>query len=243
MTSLSKSTPQLAAADELSPAQLQYFGRMAANISHELRNNLATINEIGGLISDLVAFSARGRPLDEARVGRLAEDVSRRVMAATAVCERLNSLAHAPDTALRTVEINAVTTLVATLMERQARVSNVTFELELSDPINIEVEPILLQLIVHLCLLWTTEHRPDSTISIHTGREDRLSAFIRFSGVNWKEFLESRSTALDQCLDALDATLECGDHDELLLLIPTMRATERDAMDQHPNEQKEGRTS
>ncbi len=54
-------------------AALAFFGRMAADISHELRNRFATISEKDGLLTDLLELSRRGRPTEPERLVSLAE--------------------------------------------------------------------------------------------------------------------------------------------------------------------------
>ena len=44
---------------------IAFFGAVTAGLSHELKNVLATINELSGLQDDLQLLARRGRPLDD----------------------------------------------------------------------------------------------------------------------------------------------------------------------------------
>jgi signal transduction histidine kinase len=215
--------------DEARQAELRYLGRMAASISHELRNNLATINEKNGLISDLIALAARGRPLDEARVGTLAGDVARRIKTATEVCDRLSRLAHSPDRAQRVVELGAQVELVTSLMQRQARVAKATIIFEPTASVNVEVEPVLLQLVVYECLSWAIDHTIDRTVQTSVGRRGRDRAFVQFSGASWGELIQPPSSMLRGALTMLGAELITGEPEgEALLILPTMKEENSD---------------
>jgi C4-dicarboxylate-specific signal transduction histidine kinase len=50
--------------DPIGDAGLQFFGRMSASISHELKNALAIIKENAGLLADYVAMMGKGTPID-----------------------------------------------------------------------------------------------------------------------------------------------------------------------------------
>ena len=54
--------------DIIAETGLQFFGRISASISHELKNVLAIINENAGLLEDLTSMADRGKPIDSARL-------------------------------------------------------------------------------------------------------------------------------------------------------------------------------
>ena len=48
--------------ENLTETSLQFFGRVSASISHELKNVLAIINENAGLLEDFTLMGDRGIP-------------------------------------------------------------------------------------------------------------------------------------------------------------------------------------
>jgi C4-dicarboxylate-specific signal transduction histidine kinase len=217
-----------ATADDLFAAQLRYIGHMTAVLTHELRNDLATINEKSGLIGDMVAMTARGRPLDEQRVGRIASDVARRVAEATTVCERLSRLAHAPDAALHTLELGALVALIATVLARPARVTKVTFELVPSTPVNVEAPPVLLHYVIYRCLLAAAEGLPGRAIEVAAAGEVRGTASVRFAGAGARLIAEQVDGIFARALAELGAELRAHDDDTAFLRVPTVRRAVRD---------------
>ena len=65
--------------DIMATEGLQFFGKMTASISHEIKNTLAIMNENAGLLEDLSILAERGRPLDLERVKRIAGQVTKQI--------------------------------------------------------------------------------------------------------------------------------------------------------------------
>lgn len=86
-------------------ADLLYFGKATASISHELKNVVAIINEAAGLLGDLTAAAQRGRPLEPERVLRISEEIGRNVKRAVETINRLNRFAHTVDEVERAVDV------------------------------------------------------------------------------------------------------------------------------------------
>ena len=62
--------------ESLTECGLQFFGKMTASISHEIKNVLAIINENAGLLGDLALLAERGVAIEPQRLN----DMSRTVM-------------------------------------------------------------------------------------------------------------------------------------------------------------------
>lgn len=101
-------------------AGLNFFGRLSASISHEIKNKLAIIKEESGLITDLLAAAERGRPLDQARIKELAGKIAARVDDVDEIAKRLHRFAHSVDETRRTFEVSEFTLLAAGLHQRFA---------------------------------------------------------------------------------------------------------------------------
>ncbi|MEW6264905.1 MAG: sensor histidine kinase [Thermodesulfobacteriota bacterium] len=132
---------------------LEFFGRMTAGVTHELKNHLSTIKEQTGLISDLLALAARGRPLNGERLERLAEGIIRRVAQTDEVIRRLNYFAHGTDAGRQTADLGEIVWNIVTLSRRLASMKGVELEAApVAAPVSVEGHPFFLGQMVFLCL-------------------------------------------------------------------------------------------
>ena len=69
---------------------LQFFGRISASISHELKNVLAIVNENAGLLEDLTLMADRGQPIDPARLKIMAATVQKQIGRADEILKKMN---------------------------------------------------------------------------------------------------------------------------------------------------------
>jgi len=103
-----------------SPAKagLVFFGTVSAAVSHEMRNALAALNENAGLLGDFVLASAKGRPVDPARVETVNGRVARFVSRADALLTSFSRLAHSTDQDHQVVDLRDIADDVVTLCGR-----------------------------------------------------------------------------------------------------------------------------
>jgi C4-dicarboxylate-specific signal transduction histidine kinase len=94
-----------------------FFGRMAASVSHDIKNSLAVIKEQAGLAGDLLG----GTEPDLARIRTLLEKILRRVDVADEVVRNLNRFAHSADVTSRAVDLHEAVDLLLRLTRRFAQ--------------------------------------------------------------------------------------------------------------------------
>ena len=139
--------------DVIGLSGIQFYGKMSASISHDLKNVLAVINENAGLLEDLCLMAGKGKPLDPGRLKRLAEEVKHQVRRGDRITTSMNDFAHSVDEPLRQAELNDTLGLMCTLSGRFASMRGVTLELEpASAQISIVTNPFFLQNLLWLCL-------------------------------------------------------------------------------------------
>ena len=132
---------------------LQYFGKMTASISHEIKNVLAIINENAGLLEDLALMADKGRPLEPERITTLAGKIMTQIRRADGIIKNMNTFAHSVDESLKHIDLGDLLSLVIALSGRFASMRGVALELAPSrDPIRITTHQFLLENIVWLCL-------------------------------------------------------------------------------------------
>ncbi len=164
-------------------AGLQFFGKMSATISHDIKNVLAVINENAGLLEDLCLMAEKGRPIDPARLKRLAGDIQEQIRRGDRIVSGMNRLAHSPDEASAEVDLAEMLELLTALAVRLAAARGV--QVLVNRPaaaVRITTSPFLLLNLLWLCL--------DDAMAAGPGRRIDLAAEaaadgarIRFCGL------------------------------------------------------------
>ena len=139
--------------DIIAETGLQFFGRISASISHEIKNVLAIVNENAGLLEDHSIMAEEGMPLDPARLKKMASTVMNQVSRADEITKNMNRLAHSIDDTIATVELDEIIELFMALTARFAAMRAVKVELRLpASPLKITTAPFYLMNLLWLCL-------------------------------------------------------------------------------------------
>lgn len=97
---------------------LHFFGRITANLSHEMNNVITIIGEVSGLLDDLLLLAEKGRPLDTEKLKSLSENIKRQTRRGKTLITEMNFLGHSIDEPLRQVDLNLVAGHIASLARR-----------------------------------------------------------------------------------------------------------------------------
>jgi signal transduction histidine kinase len=125
---------------------LAFFGKVGADVSHDMRNVLSVINEYAGLLDDLIAGASRWRKLDHEKLRKLAESITRQVKRGTELMERLSRFSHTTDTPTASFDLAALAANVASLAQRRAKLAGCRLESELPEqPVNLTSNPFGVQ--------------------------------------------------------------------------------------------------
>ncbi len=133
--------------------ELEFFGRIIASISHEIKNRLAIINEQAGLLEDLTRMAEQGGEVDPERLLRLANSLKDQVGKADVIIKNMNTFAHSTDHYTAPVDIDDILQLIAALSRRLADMNGVSIEVApgaASKTIN--TSPFLLMNLAWLCI-------------------------------------------------------------------------------------------
>lgn len=142
-----------ATADGAHLAALQFMGKVVAAFSHDFKNALAIINENAGLLKDLTAMAAGGRPPDPARLGTLADRIGQQVQRADEMTRELNRFAHSMDREVEEVDLSEMLTLAAALSRRPAAQQRVGLAVApFAAPLRLTVFVFGLQRVLYECL-------------------------------------------------------------------------------------------
>lgn len=160
---------------------LQYFGKMTASISHEIKNVLAIINENAGLLEDLSLMADKGRPLDPDRLKTLAGKIMSQIRRADGIILNMNTFAHSVDEPLKPIELGDILGLVMALSNRFASMRGVVLELApFQDSIRITTRPFLLENMLWLCLDFAMDAAGRGKTVVVNAENTGNSAVIRF---------------------------------------------------------------
>ncbi len=94
---------------------LRFIGRMNAHISHDIKNVTATVSETAGLLEDLLAMQAAGKPVDPERFKKLCARIILQVERGNNLLGNMNVLAHSTDEPVSTVDVNKTLRTMADL--------------------------------------------------------------------------------------------------------------------------------
>ena len=109
---------------------LQFFGKMTASISHEIKNVMAIINESAGLLEDYGMMAEKGIPIDPEKLKVVSGRVSKQIHRAEGIIRNMNSLAHSVDELHKSVELGETLKLSIGLAQRLADMKSVKLDLQ-----------------------------------------------------------------------------------------------------------------
>lgn len=211
--------------DIIAGTGLEFFGRISASISHEIKNVLAIVNENAGLLEDFTLMADRGKPIDPARLKMMAEAVKKQVGRADGIIKNMNRLAHSIDQTITSVDLVQTIELTLALTARFAAMRGVRVDLQLpASPVTITTAPFFLMNLLCLCLDFSmsasgAEKRVE-LVTDETEKSVRIR-FRRLAGLTeelMEAFPSDRETNLLAVLEA-DLTVEHASEEIALRLL------------------------
>lgn len=165
-------------------SELQFFGKMTASISHEIKNVMAIINESAGLLEDYSLMAEKGMPIDPERLKVVSDRVTMQIQRADKIVKNLNSLAHSVDEFYKSVGLRETLELAVGLSVRFADMRSVSLDLQPpSDIPTVITSPFhLLNLIWRVLDFAMDAPGTEKTLGL-TYDADAESVKIRFSGL------------------------------------------------------------
>jgi C4-dicarboxylate-specific signal transduction histidine kinase len=139
--------------EDIAESGLQFFGKMTASISHEIKNVLAIINENAGLLEDFALMAEGGAAIEPERLKTLSHALMKQVERADTIVKNMNRFAHSTDASLQTIDLDDVMRLLTALSNRIAVTRGITLNLKLNESaMTIRTSPFLLMNLLWLCL-------------------------------------------------------------------------------------------
>jgi C4-dicarboxylate-specific signal transduction histidine kinase len=171
---------------------LQFFGRMCASMSHELKNALAIIKENAGLLSDYIHLTGEGVSVDPERFEKIARRIDTQTRRADVIIKNLNQFAHSVDTPVKSVDLNQILDLLVALHHRPAAMQQVALEPRpAASAVVVDTRPFLLLNVLGLVLARALKTVPaGATLAIAIGLH-KGEAEIAFGGLHDPESLQT----------------------------------------------------
>ncbi len=102
---------------------LQFFGRIMANVSHEFNNVITIIGELSGLLQDLAGLAERGRPLPPDKLEQITSKINQYTVLGKELISNMNRFSHGVDHEVRSLDlreaIDNLSVLTRRLLERR----------------------------------------------------------------------------------------------------------------------------
>ena len=164
-------------------ADLAFFGKVTASVTHELNNVISIIDQTAGLLGDLIAGEERGIPISTERLAGAAATIQRQTQRGLGIIARLNRFAHTADAVRAVFDLNDVVGNIVTLSERLAGLKRIRLEFrpsEFATPVS--GSPFAFQHLVFTALqAVVAAAKPDTTILVKTEAQQNGLAVGIFS--------------------------------------------------------------
>ncbi len=132
--------------------KLHFFGMITASVSHELNNVISIIDQVAGLLSDLIAAADSGYPINLEKLKTVQERIRRQTQRGVGIIKRLNKFSHSVDEPFLEFDPGAVVENLMALAARFAELKKVTLETNLPQgSVTITNNPFTLQQAVFFC--------------------------------------------------------------------------------------------
>ncbi len=206
-------------------AELAFLGEIGSEVSHEMRNVLSVIGEYAGLMDDLLNLAEKGKPLDQARLKKLAGNVTRQVKKGTEVMERFSRFAHAADEPTATFDLTVLTDSTVSLTQRHFARSGGMVHAELPDEeIAVTSSPFTVQHALFSAIQAVLESmESEGLVMVELADRGSEAAITVFGNTPAIRALHDRIAPLSAAVDELNGRVEETSTEErpaLILVLP-----------------------
>jgi C4-dicarboxylate-specific signal transduction histidine kinase len=189
-----------------------FLGAVTANLSHEINNVFATINELSGLLEDYFHATERGVQLDVEQLQETTQQIAAQVKRGHEYVGQLNRFAHTVDEKKTAVALDEAVEATAALCRRFGKLRRVELETRFSGPSpRIEGSAFALQHIAFRCidlLLNASEQGDTVQINIEPQIDGARLIFANRSAVKSAAELGPKRDFLAALVAAMQGSIE-----------------------------------
>lgn len=128
---------------------LQFFGRISASVTHEIKNVFAVINESAGLVGDFTLMAERGMPIEPEKLKRVADAIQGQIRRGDTIVKNMNAFSHSTDEPVREVNLVEQLTLTVALTKRFADMKQVGLAVGDCEPVALQTSAFDLMRLLH----------------------------------------------------------------------------------------------
>lgn len=144
---------QSASADPGEAGGLKFFGAMTASVSHELNNVITILDQVGGLLQDILGAAQAGAPIRTEQLKTIQERVLRQTQRGVDIIRNLNRFAHGVDDTVMKFDLDTVVGNLANLAQRPFDLGKARLVFNPSgNEIPVSASPFRLQQVIFECL-------------------------------------------------------------------------------------------
>ena len=206
---------------------LAFFGRVGADVTHEMRNILSVLGEQSGLLDDVLSLAERGKAPDLGKLKGLAAKMMVQVKRGTEGMERFSRFAHATERPTASFDLAALAGNTAALAERQIKRGNCDLAVAVPDePVLVATNPFSLQRAIFSAIqlvLESLEKGQSLTVTV-AARGPVAAICVSGRAAAGAGGLSDRTSELAAAMDELKGDVETSGADGVLsvtLTVPT----------------------
>ncbi|MGD8252253.1 MAG: hypothetical protein PVH30_12940 [Desulfobacterales bacterium] len=188
---------------------LQFFGKIAAAVTHDLKNSLSVINESAGLLEDFCVMAQHGQSIDMGRIGKVAGQVKGQVERADRIIRSFNRFAHCVDHPVAPTDMGETVATLVQLAQRLLAGAGLSAAVRLPEPpVVIATRPLLAQVMIWSGIQWAAGCVGDSNempIVVEAsagGASVRIGPLADLTGVGQGSDLLASTTGVREVLNA-----------------------------------------
>jgi signal transduction histidine kinase len=191
---------------------MAFLGKIAASMTHEIKNTFAIILESSGLLSDIITLSQEGSFPHKEKFQRVLGNIDQQVNRGVDITTRLNQFAHSMDEPVAKIDVPGLLEQVILLMRRLAKRRGIELKAVSEGDLSLTSDPFRLLLVLGSVIDQLAD-------SLESGGEIVLQSqdappgaaiFLEMQGPKkpgWEGALANLLTSLHGVLEALQAKL------------------------------------
>ncbi|MBU1318787.1 MAG: hypothetical protein KKG33_14745 [candidate division Zixibacteria bacterium] len=161
---------------------LAFCGKITASVTHELNNVLGTIDQVNGLIEDLIEFGTTDPEALSDKLRLVSDKITKQIERGSRLIDRLNAFAHMSDHGIGACDVKVLVENVTVLAQRLTGLRKVGLQASLpDDDVTIVTSPFHFaqMYFVVICRILDVA-MPDTVIEVRLSEADE-SALIEVS--------------------------------------------------------------